>query len=86
MSHLKILSSRRVATGKFHTTDPQILGATEINLVVKATWRLGCEQSAAILLLQRGVVGSPTGTSAVLTDTSRGFPQTFGQAKAQNLG
>jgi hypothetical protein len=63
-----------------------MLGATEPNLVVKATWSLGCAQTAATLLLQRGVDGSPAGTSAVLTDISRGFPQTFRQVKAQNLG
>jgi hypothetical protein len=37
--HLKILSARRVAWSKFHTEDPQIIGATLQNLVARATWQ-----------------------------------------------
>jgi hypothetical protein len=40
-SHLKILGARNVTWSKFHTDDPQILGATVQNLVVRATWRPG---------------------------------------------
>jgi hypothetical protein len=37
-SHLKIPGARTVAWSKFHTHDPQILGATIQNLVTMATW------------------------------------------------
>ena len=36
-SHLKILGARKVAWSKFHTTDPQVLGANVQNLVAMAS-------------------------------------------------
>jgi len=39
------------------------------------TWRLGCAQHSATTLLQKGLVGRPAGTSAVLTDISCSFPR-----------
>jgi hypothetical protein len=40
-SHLKIPGTRWVAWSKFHTEDPEILGATMLNLVAQATWHPG---------------------------------------------
>jgi hypothetical protein len=39
--HLKILGARRAMRRKFHTENPQILGATVQNLVARATWPPG---------------------------------------------
>jgi hypothetical protein len=41
MSQLKILGARRVTSSKFHTEDPQILGAAAQNVVATATRRPG---------------------------------------------
>jgi hypothetical protein len=38
---LKILGARRVTLSKFYTKDPEILGITLQNLVVRATWWAG---------------------------------------------
>lgn len=37
-SRLKILGARRLTWGKFHSEDPQIVGATVKNLFVTASW------------------------------------------------
>jgi len=37
-SHLKIPGARKVTGSKFHTQDPQILGATAQKFVAMATW------------------------------------------------
>jgi hypothetical protein len=37
-NHLNVLCAIRVASSKFHTQDPQILGATEHNLLARVTW------------------------------------------------
>jgi hypothetical protein len=36
--HLQILGARSMSLSKYHTEDPQILGATVKNLVATATW------------------------------------------------
>jgi hypothetical protein len=38
-AHLMILGARRVMRSKFHTEEPQTLGAKVKNLVTTATWR-----------------------------------------------
>ena len=38
-SRLKILGTRRLTWGKFHSEDPQMVGATVKNSLVTATWR-----------------------------------------------
>jgi len=38
-SHHKILGASRVTWSKIHTKDPQLLVATQQNLVARATWR-----------------------------------------------
>jgi hypothetical protein len=43
-SHLKTSGARRVTCNRFHTDSPQILGATEQNLVAIAIWRPGFVQ------------------------------------------
>ena len=40
-SHLRILGTGRVTRSKFHTDDPQILGATVQNPVARSNWHLG---------------------------------------------
>jgi hypothetical protein len=40
-SYLKILGARRVTWSKFHSEEPQILGAMVQNLVAWATWHQG---------------------------------------------
>jgi hypothetical protein len=37
--YIKILCLRSLKISKYHTQDPQILGATAKNLVARATWR-----------------------------------------------
>jgi hypothetical protein len=44
-SHCKILCTRGVAWSRFHTEDPQILGATVQNLVTQVTWCQGLVQA-----------------------------------------
>jgi hypothetical protein len=37
-NHLNVLGATEVTRSKFHTQDPQILGATEHNLLARVTW------------------------------------------------
>jgi hypothetical protein len=48
-SHVKLLGARMVTWSKFHTKDPQILGAAIQNSVAMATWRPGFVHPCAAL-------------------------------------